>query len=181
MPKHLIIDGYNVLGALGLPPSQVVGSGEAHREQFIARLSLYAQTIHCRMTVVFDAWRQAGGTRHTSHHAGITVMYSAQGERADQIIQQLIRSHGKEAAVVSSDLEITNVARAFGAFVIGSQEFSTRLQQGSRSPATGRSSRGTRDGKDDDLETNMRGKEKKGNPRKLPKKMRQRNRIMKRF
>jgi len=61
MPKHLIIDGYNVLGALGLPPSQVVGSGEAHREQFIARLSLYAQTIHCRMTVVFDAWRQAGG------------------------------------------------------------------------------------------------------------------------
>ena len=34
-PKHLIIDGYNVLGAMGLPPQLVIGQGEAHRDQLL--------------------------------------------------------------------------------------------------------------------------------------------------
>ena len=108
-------------------------------------------------------------------------MYSAEGERADQVIQQLIRQHGKETAVVSSDLEVTNVARAFGAFVIRSQEFLTRLQRGSQPKTVVRVSRGTPVSKDEREEAPTRPKEKKGNPRKLPKKLRQRNRIMKRF
>ena len=180
-PKHLIIDGYNVLGAMGLPPQQVIGQGEAHRDQFVARLSLYAQAIHCSITVVFDAWRQPGSRGQTSHQAGVTIIYSAQGEQADQVIQQLIRQHGKEAAVVSSDLEVINVARTFGAFVIRSQEFLVRLQQGSRQRQATRTSRGKSEAKEGQEDVMPRAKDKKGNPRKLPKKLRQRNRIMKRF
>ncbi len=180
-PKHLIIDGYNVLGAMGLPPEKVVGKGEVHRDQFVARLGVYSQAIQCPVTVVFDAWRQRGNMRQTSHQTGVTVMYSAEGERADQVIQQLIRQYGKESAVVSSDLEVTNVARAFGAFIIRAQEFLGRLQKGSSQ----RSSRGPYQGKpgskDEDEEIMSRSKDKKGNPRKLPKKLRHRNRIMKRF
>jgi len=180
-PKHLIIDGYNVLGAMGLPPQQVIGQGEAHRDQFVVRLSVYAQTIHCPITVVFDAWRQPGSRGQTSHQAGVTVMYSAQDEKADQVIQQLIRQYGKETAVVSSDLEVINVARAFGAFVIRSQEFLVRLRPGSRQNKTTRNFRGKSEAKDDSEDVVPRAKDKKGNPRKLPKKLRQRNRIMKRF
>ena len=180
-PKHLIIDGYNVLGAMGLPPEKVVGKGETHRDQFVARLGLYSQAIHCQVTVIFDAWRQPGSMRQTSHQTGVTVIYSAEGERADQVIQQLIRQYGNESAVVSSDLEVTNVARAFGAFVIRSQEFLTRLQKGSQQRKTVRSARGKPAVKDDSEDVTMRPKDKKGNPRKLPKKLRQRNRIMKRF
>ena len=108
-------------------------------------------------------------------------MYSAEGERADQVIQQLIRQYGNESAVVSSDLEVTNVARAFGAFVIRSQEFLGRLQKGSKQKTSFRSARGKPESKDDSEDVIMRPKDKKGNPRKLPKKLRQRNRIMKRF
>ena len=180
-PKHLIIDGYNVLGAMGFPPEKVVGKGEVYRNQFVARLGLYSQTIHCPVTVVFDAWRQLGGQRQISHQTGVTVMYSAEGEQADQVIQQLIRQYGKESAVVSSDLEVTNVARAFGAFVIRSQEFLGRLQKGNQQKASFRSARGKLPDKDDSEDVIMRPKDKKGNPRKLPKKQRQRNRIMKRF
>jgi len=180
-PKHLIIDGYNVLGAMGFPPQQVIGQGEALRDQFVARLGLYGQAIHCSVTVIFDAWRQPGGRQQTSHQAGVTVMYSSQGERADQVIQQLIRQYGNETAVVSSDLEVINVARAFGAFVIRSQEFLTRLQKGSRQRMPGRSSRGTPAEKDANEDRTTKPKDKKGNPRKLPKNLRQRNRIMKRF
>jgi predicted RNA-binding protein with PIN domain len=119
--------------------------------------------------------------RQTSHQTGVTVMYSAEGERADQVIQQLIRQYGNETAVVSSDLEVINVARAFGAFVIRSQEFLTRLQKGSQQRKSVRSARGKPEAKDDSEDVMMRPKDKKGNPRKLPKKLRQRNRIMKRF
>ena len=180
-PKHLIIDGYNVLGAMGFPPQQVIGQGKTHREQFVARLSLYAQAIRCPITVVFDAWRQPGSMQQSSHQAGVTVMYSAHGEQADQVIQQLIRQHGKETAVVSSDLEVINVARAFGAFVIRSQEFLIRLKKGSRQRKATRISREKPEAKDDQEDVMPRAKDKKGNPRKLPKKLRQRNRIMKRF
>ena len=180
-PKHLIIDGYNVLGAMGLPPQHVVGQGETHRDQFVARLSLYAQAIHCPITVVFDAWRQPGSRGQTSHQAGVTVIYSAQDEKADQVIQQLIRQYGKETAVVSSDLEVINVARAFGAFVIRSQEFLVRLRPGGRKKNVGGAFRGKPEAKDDQEDVMPRAKDKKGNPRKLPKKLRQRNRIMKRF
>ena len=180
-PKHLIIDGYNVLGAMGLPPEKVVGKGEVHRDQFVVRLGLYSQAIRCPVTVIFDAWQQPGNMRQTSHQTGVTVMYSAEGERADQVIQQLIRQYGNESAVVSSDLEVTNVARAFGAFVIRSQEFLGRLQKGSQQKTSFRSAREKPESKDDSEDVIMRPKDKKGNPRKLPKKLRQRNRIMKRF
>ena len=180
-PKHLIIDGYNVLGAMGLPPQRVVGQGEVHRDQFVTRLGLYGQAIRCPVTVIFDAWRQPGGLRQATHQTGVTVMYSSEGERADQVIQQLIRQHGKETAVVSSDLEVTNVARAFGAFVIRSQEFLTRLQKGSQQKTSVPASRGTPASNDEREDVMTRAKNKKGNPRKLPKKLRQRNRIMKRF
>ncbi len=180
-PKHLIIDGYNVLGAMGLPPQKVIGPGEVHRDQFVMRLGVYGQSIHCPITVVFDAWRQSGKVHQTIHHAGVTVMYSMEGERADQVIQALIRRYGKETAVVSSDHEVTNVARAFGAFVIRSQEFLARLHKGGQQRSSARSSRGRSEASDEGEDISMRQKEKKGNPRKLPKKLRQRNRIMKRF
>ncbi len=180
-PKHLLIDGYNVLGAMGLPPSQVVGSGDVYRDQFVARLSLYAQTIHCPITVIFDAWRRPGVARQISHHSGVTVLFSSQGERADQVIQRLIRKYGKDTAVVSSDLEIINVARTFGAFVLRSQEFLKRIQEKDHRQMSSRLSRGTHESEDDPDHGPPRPKDKKGNPRRLPKKLRQRNRIMKRF
>ncbi|PJA77810.1 MAG: hypothetical protein CO149_07485 [Nitrospirae bacterium CG_4_9_14_3_um_filter_51_5] len=179
-PKHVIIDGYNVLGAMGLPPHRVVEQGEHHREEFIVRVGLYGHKLHCLITLVFDAWQQAGRGRQVIHRAGVTVIYTAQGEQADQVIQDLIRTHGKETAVVSSDLEVIAVAKVFGAFSIRSQEFVKRLTPaGLQGPAVSRS-RGEPPQKDVD-EVPVRSREKKGNPRKLPKKLRQRNRIMKKF
>jgi len=177
----LIIDGYNLLGAMGLPPGQVVGQGESHRDQLIIRLGLYAQTRQCPVTIIFDAWRQIGQVRQIQHQAGVTVMYSGQGERADQVIQQLIRTHGKETAVVSSDHEIADVALACGAFVIKSQEFLGRLKVKGGQRGQAGHPKGGEQGNVDEGEISTKPKDKKGNPKKLPKRLRQRNRIMKRF
>jgi hypothetical protein len=178
--KHLIIDGYNLLGAMGLPPHQVVEKGEHLREAFIVRVGLYAQRLHCPTTLVFDAWQQTGKSRQITHRAGVTVIYTGQGEQADQVIQHLIRTQGKETAVVSSDLEVINVAKTFGAFSIRSQEFMGRLNSGGSQGSRGTRSSGEGPHKELD-QMPARSSEKKGNPRKLPKKLRQRNRIMKKF
>jgi predicted RNA-binding protein with PIN domain len=179
-PKYLIIDGYNVLGAMGLPPHRIIENGEHHREEFIVRVGMYGQRLHCSITLVFDAWQQAGRTRQVVHRAGVTVIYTAQGEQADQVIQHLIPTHGKETAVVSSDLEVINVAKTFGAFSIRSQEFMRRLKSGGSHGSPENRSSGEGPQKDVD-QVPTPSKEKKGNPRKLPKKLRQRNRIMKKF
>ena len=179
-PKHLIIDGYNVLGAMGLPPHRVVEQGEHRREEFIVRLGLYGNRLHHLITLVFDAWQQSGASRQVIHRNGVTVIYTGQGEKADGVIQDLIRSHGKGAAVVSSDLEVIAVAKAFGAFSIRSQEFVTRLASSVFQGEAVRRPQGGFSQKDSDEEP-VRSKEKKGNPRRLPKKVRQRNRIMKKF
>ena len=176
----MIIDGYNVLGAMGLPPHRVVENGEHYREEFIVCVGLYGQRLRCPITLVFDAWQQTGRARQVTHRAGVTVIYTGQGEQADQVIQQLIRTHGKETAVVSSDLEVINVAKTFGAFFIRSQEFMGRLNPGG--PQGSRVSRSSGGGSQKGVDQEpVRSKEKKGNPRKLPKKLRQRNRIMKKF
>ena len=177
-PKQVLIDGYNLLAKIQGGAGLSEKSFEQDREALIRRLGRYAQRGGCRVTIVFDAWKQKGQLRQVAHREGVTVMYSEGGEKADQVIQQLVRSEGKDLAVVSSDHEVLAVAKAHGAFTIRSEEFVQRLQEPS---PTSRSLYGSRSDGVQEEEEPVRSREKKGNPRKLPKKVRQRNRIMKRF
>ena len=177
MSKHVIIDGYNLLGASS-PGS--LGSDldvESARESLLQDLATYQQRVRHRITVVFDAWRQPGGTQYHEHRAGVTVIFSKQGEQADQVIQRMVRSKSEASVVVSSDHEIIDTARAHGAMVLRSQEFLAKLCSPSRSST---SRRPIKAGDEDDLSITRRP-DKKGNPRKLPKAVRQRLRNLKKF
>ena len=173
MPTHLIIDGYNLLSGGGSFPGHL----ETAREGLVRDLASYRHRKHHLITVVFDGWQQGHPTEQREHRAGVHVIYSKRGERADQVIQRLAREYQSDCAVVSSDHEIINAARAHGAFVIGAREFMAKLRVSSSAP-------GTIPYKEldtgDDVRT-TRGPEKKGNPRKLPKSQRQRDRQLRRF
>ena len=176
----LIIDGYNVLGALGKSNAE----GEEAREALVRRLSLYSQCKKHPVTVVFDAWREQTGLGHHEHRTGVQVVFTRRGERADQVIQRLAREYGRACAVVSSDLEIIRTAKACGAFVMKSQEFTEKLAMLSHEqPAAGKSPGGvaTRPGEKVEDEDLPRRAEKKGNPRKLPKAVRVRKRRLRGF
>ena len=176
MALHLIIDGYNLLaagrnGRTGSPYSDTA------RESLLLHLAAYRHRKGHALTVVFDGWQQGQPFESKEHRAGVHVIYSKRGEQADQVIQRLAREYGSACAVVSSDREIVNAARAHGAFVMRAEEFSGKLQ----SPTT---SGATIPHKELDTEEDLhprRGSEKKGNPRKLPKGQRQRSRQLKRF
>ena len=176
MSKHLIIDGYNLLGAGGQIVRDGRHDGETVRETLIQTLGRYRQKVGHPITLVFDAWQQVGGTQRDESRAGVTVIFSRQGEKADQVIQRMIREYGSDCVVVSSDHEVIDTARSHRAMIIRSQEFWPKLQS-LKASARAR----YQEAKDEsDQGENVRiGK--KGNPRKLPKALRQRLRNLKKF
>lgn len=173
MPTHLIIDGYNLLAGGG----SLSGHLESAREMLMQDLAAYRHRKNHPITVVFDGWQQSQPLEQREHRVGVQVIYSKRGERADQVIQRLARQYGADCAVVSSDHEIVNAARAHGAFVMESREFARKLR--AMSPTTGVLPNKELDVGDDN--SRRRGSEKKGNPRKLPKAQRQRDRQLRRF
>jgi len=172
MTKHLIVDGYNLLGARG----QVGPDLESAREVLLRDLSAYRQRKGHLITVVFDGWQRARGEERRDHRMGVEVVYSKRGERADQVIQRLAEEFGRDCAVVSSDREVTDFAKSHGAFVMGSAEFDFKLRM---SPVVA-----TRPGLkqlDKEGDVPRRTAQKKGNARKLPKALRRRNRQLRGF
>src|SRR6266849_1691962 len=169
MPIHLIIDGYNLLGVRG----GMRGDVEARREQLIRDLAGYRQRKGHPVTVVFDGWRAGHPVEQAEWREGLEVVYSRQGETADTVIKRLAERYGSDSAIVSSDREVTNFARVHGCVVITSGDFETRLQVSGARPFARKL--------EDEEETVRRDPKKKGNPKKLPKSLRQKARQLKRF
>jgi uncharacterized protein len=177
MALHLIIDGYNLLALTGRIGAGTSWHSEMARESFLRDLASYRQRKSHAITVVFDGWQQGWDTEQREHRLGLEIIFSRRGEKADQVIQRLAAELGSACAVVSSDREIITVAAAQGAFVMKAQEFIGKLQESSNvnlSLPHKELDRGN------DLPS-KRGSEKRGNPRKLPKALRRRNRQLKRF
>lgn len=177
MATYLIIDGYNLLGVRG-QVGRVSGSEtDQAREQLLRDIAVYRQHRPHAITVVFDGWQQGQAAEHREHRAGLEVVFSRRGERADQVIQRLADRFGGDCAVVSSDREVAEFARARGAFIIGAGEFDTKLRQGT----AGKGQRGFRARDENEDDVPRRRVEKKGNPRKLPKALRKRQRRLRGF
>lgn len=179
MAQHVIVDGYNLLGFLHAGGAGSSFAGEAAREGLLKDLSVYHLRKGHPLTVVFDGWRDGFPTERREFRSGVEVRYSRRGERADQVIQRLAMQLGRDCAVVSSDREVTDCARQAGAFVMGAAEFAEKLRNSWSGPAFS-SWRKEGDGDGDD-DRRRRSNDKKGNPRKLPKAVRARQRKLRGF
>lgn len=173
---HVIIDGYNLLGVRGW--SAANPHSEKGRESLLQLLAAYRHRKGHALTVVFDGWQGGPPIEGREHRAGVQVIYSKRGERADQVIVRLAQEYGTDCAVVTSDQEVIRAAQAQGALIMRAPEFACKLQAQC-------SSEGPMPYKelatDDEDISSRRGPEKKGNPRKLPKALRRRGRQLKRF
>ena len=182
MPLTILIDGYNLLGALGKQRPERASAADEAREALITRLSLYSQRKGHPVTVVFDAWREPTGLEHHENRTGVRVVFTKRGERADQVIQRLAREYGRTCAVVSSDLEIIQTAKSHGAFVMKSQEFKVKLELlGNAKSRVGKAVSPTQPWIKPEEESPPARLDKKGNPRKLPKAVRNRKRRLRGF
>jgi hypothetical protein len=155
---HLIIDGYNYLNRIVSGP--LWGSNLEHlRRSLLDRFARYKRERPVRITVVFDAHKSAPLARQRESHKGVDVIFSGPDETADEVIMAMINSRRAGLVVVSSDRAIIDAAKERGVPFI----MPGRLEEAITS--------GTQEG-DYGADEEDRQPAKKGNPRKLPKRVR---------
>ena len=170
---HVVIDGYNLLGLTGKSGAH----SEAAREGLLRLLAAYRHRKGHALTVVFDGWQGGQPIESREHRAGVQVVYSKRGERADQVIERLAAEYGTDCAVVTSDHEVIRAAQAQGALIMKAAEFARKLD----APSLTERPLPHKELAVDDDPLSGRRPDKKGNPRKLPKALRRKSRQLKRF
>ena len=161
---HWLVDGYNVIRRAPELAAREQESLQAGREALCRLLSTVARHSGDRFTVVFDG-AQGGGSG--AGGLGVRVIFSRRRERADDVLARMATSGG---AVVSNDREVRQAAVRGGAIAIPADEFLARLRTTSRPRVP-----------DKDEEADVGPREKKGNPRRLPKKARAAARALRRI
>jgi len=128
LATHLIVDGYNFIGHDG----GLHGDLRARRDRLVGRLAAYQRQRGHRLTVVFDGWRSGWSTEHRDRIDGVDVIYSREGERADEVIARLAGEEGAAVVVVSSDREVQRAVRRAGGVALACGEFEWKLIDSAR-------------------------------------------------
>ncbi|MHB8883177.1 MAG: NYN domain-containing protein [Thermodesulfovibrionales bacterium] len=112
----IIIDGYNLIGIQH-------GDLQKERSALIDRLAAYRKAKGHDITLVFDGWKSGGQKDMTEGIAGIRVIYSRLGDRADLVIKRMISGDKKDWIVITSDRDIMAHAWASGSVPVRSEVF----------------------------------------------------------
>lgn len=163
MALHLAIDGYNLTGVMTMP-GQIARDLEGTREELIKRLQAYKRLKGHRITIVFDGKRSGNFSRARVNQGGIEVIFSKDGEEADQILKEMAKKERHGITIVTSDRAIASFAEAHGSVTIPSDEFDAILSMAIYSDMKGVTD-------DDEEDTFIK---KSGNPRRPSKQERKR-------
>jgi uncharacterized protein len=126
MPLEIIIDGYNLIRQSHSLKRLDAQNLEQGREALLELLAAYHQVRGHPITVVFDGWGGFNLSSTRTRHEGITVVYTAQGQTADEWITSRVGGV-QYGAVVTSDREIGRSAERAGLVVIPSPTFERRM------------------------------------------------------
>jgi uncharacterized protein len=116
----ILIDGHNLIGQM--PDLSLADPDD--EAKLVQRLKIYRDAVNVPITVVFDP-----GESYTPPHSlsggGVEVVFAGQRKSADRLIISRIQraADPEHLLVVSSDQEIVNAARRFGAQVMSAPDF----------------------------------------------------------
>lgn len=97
--EYLIVDGYNIIFAWDGLREQARTDLAGARERLLDLLSNYCGYHPCELVVVFDSYRVKGGTGSRTKERNLRIVYTQEGESADQYIEALVDKIGKNYAV----------------------------------------------------------------------------------
>jgi predicted RNA-binding protein with PIN domain len=124
----LILDGYNVIGALDRYGKSE--SLDAARELLINDALKAAGWTGRPLIVVFDAHRSPEPARIEQRAGGaVRIIYSAQGESADDVIERLLSTFEDSATVYTADFALQRTALARGSTRATPREFADLLDE----------------------------------------------------
>jgi hypothetical protein len=125
----LVIDGYNVIRRSPRLAPLDRRDLEEGRDALLAALSAYRRVKGHRITVVFDGWERGGTSEKAAMVAGVRVVFSGRGDRADQAILRLVEKAPAGSVVITSDRGLGNEAERKGAVVLSAEEFEERVNR----------------------------------------------------
>jgi predicted RNA-binding protein with PIN domain len=157
-----LIDGYNLLKRSSIASLFDGSDLDSARSYLLERLFEYKREKGIAISIVFDAPRGLSLSRTKENYKGIEVVYSKQGESADQVIIQVIRKRISGLVVVTSDRAILDEAKKHQVAFVTPDRLEASLDGGKdvdQEPRTG----------------------KKGNPHKAPKNVRKARRAIRKI
>jgi len=98
MRPLLLVDGYNVIGAWREARDKGYSMDES-RDRLLHLLEDYAGYTDEEVVLVFDGYRSDRKTRHITSKAGASVVFTKQGETADQYIERRVHECPRYRAV----------------------------------------------------------------------------------
>lgn len=125
---HIIIDGYNyILRQFHIDFGREYALWDA-REKLIHQMIAYLGQKQLRITIVFDG-QDIKGIAKIRRPAGLSVLFSKAPYKADPLIIKLVQKAKNPTliTVVSSDVGLANVVKAYGCTITSSEDFAARI------------------------------------------------------
>jgi predicted RNA-binding protein with PIN domain len=128
MKPLLLVDGYNVIGAWERVRREGMTHEEA-REALLHLLADYAGYSGQEIVAVFDGYKSGRRTRSQDQISGVSVVFTMQGETADNYIEAVCDKTPpyREVRVATSDSVEQTVTMGRGAVRISSRELLIEL------------------------------------------------------
>ena len=114
MADSYLIDGYNLIHALGMIQRQLKAGGlEDSRRWLLDYLAEAFGDDSPRVTIVFDAKHGPRGISREQEHRGLHIQFAAKTESADDRIETLIEQEAapKSLIVISNDMRLQSAAK----------------------------------------------------------------------
>ncbi|MBA3794150.1 MAG: NYN domain-containing protein [Rubrobacter sp.] len=128
MSSYLVLDAYNVIGALDR--YRDAATFDAARELLIIDALKAAGWTGRTIVVVFDAHRAPDPRKEESRAGGaVRIVYSAPGESADDEIERLLTKLEGSATVYTADFALQRTALARGSARATPREFANLLDE----------------------------------------------------
>jgi predicted RNA-binding protein with PIN domain len=129
---HYLIDGYNLLHAMGVMRGRLGPGGlEKARLRLLGLLKGSYGADAGRLAVVFDGAGAPAGVPETEIHEDIRVYYAVHEAQADDLIESFIghESTPRQLTVVSDDHRLRDAARKRHCAVLGCYDFLEHLDR----------------------------------------------------
>lgn len=125
-----LIDGYNLLHALGVITRDTSPAGLKHaRLQLFRLLHDFHGVQSPDVTIVFDAQNSPHGARAEMEYRGLAIRFAVDYPEADDLLEQLLEESPdpRNLTVVSDDRRVRRATRRRGGVVLSCGEYMDRL------------------------------------------------------
>lgn len=119
--SKILIDGYNLIGVNH-------SSLKEARDRLIEMLVFYKNKKNHEITIVFDGYKTGTGYETVQYKAGIRIIYSAVGNKADDVLKSIIEKERYSWIVITSDKDIEKFAWKHNCVVVSSELFMSILE-----------------------------------------------------